>query len=713
MSDSKTISFHRLVGLLSGAVGKDRFDIKDNPSFGYRSDPDLKYVEPVLSRQPTSVADVPVDGARIILVSAPGATGKTAMTTSISQQASTPVFDLGKHEAVGSYSFVGMLFQTLPPDQLPAFLSGLQSGGVSVLIDALDEGCVKTGQAAFESFLGDIATMASTSKGCPFVIFGRTSVLELATVFFEERGVPVALLQIEPFIIDKAKEFVDNAMPANAISSRRAEYTRVRDYIIESVEGFFKSESDMRSNLFRRFIGYAPVLQSIGMMLRENLNFFDLYKELKQDNKKNVELVADIIERILLREVGKVSYDDILERRSTDFCDMVQAKAFSPDEQCERLLCRMLDRECDFRLTDDDEFNRLYDAKIEDWLKDHPFLDHSGRVVNVVFESYLLVRFMCESKYADAIYGYLHRHFGGMYMLFDFYVCSYGRDAEVDPRFLRFLYDSYQSRDRTDNRVMLEIEALSDDDTIEAEGVVRCSAEFKHPGSGGQETETDAELSLVIPVMKALELGSAVRNMIIDAPVDVVMPEVRAEFTSNVEFRVDSLMLQASYIVFNGSADGKDKDIIIECDTFCSSTSDGSLPVVSNMGGADVQFVNNSDMYFPLVQYKVGGAAARFDDKDLMDYYQKLRRIILHFRSHSKGVLAKYKRKIDSRIGDKSTGRVVLDALIAKGVIYSDETMYYISPEKLASELGVNFSGIRSFDVNDTVKAFLQSLVKK
>lgn len=80
------------------------------------------------------------------------------------------------------------------------------------------------------------------------------------------------------------------------------------------------------------------------------------------------------------------------------------------------------------------------------------------------------------------------------------------------------------------------------------------------------------------------------------------------------------------------------------------------------------------------------------------------------FRSHSKGDLARYKDKIDNRIGNSNIGKKVLDALIEKGILYSKEMLYFIDLEKMAMELGVKYDDIRSSIINDKIKHFLANI---
>ena len=80
------------------------------------------------------------------------------------------------------------------------------------------------------------------------------------------------------------------------------------------------------------------------------------------------------------------------------------------------------------------------------------------------------------------------------------------------------------------------------------------------------------------------------------------------------------------------------------------------------------------------------------------------------FRSHSKGEFAKVQSKINNRIASKPEGRRVVDALVAKGIIYPDGKMYFIDKNKMNDYLGLKFDGLRACVINDKVISFLKQI---
>ena len=101
-------------------------------------------------------------------------------------------------------------------DDIFIYHSGLKDGICSMILDGLDEAAIRITYESFESFLKNIAFFAKDSVGLPFIILGRPGVMEDAALILEENDVNVSLLQIEPFTIEKAKNFINGVL--NSVS---------------------------------------------------------------------------------------------------------------------------------------------------------------------------------------------------------------------------------------------------------------------------------------------------------------------------------------------------------------------------------------------------------------------------------------------------------------------------------------------------------------
>ena len=164
----------------------------------------------------------PPSTAPLILVSAPGAVGKSTLARQIAYRTGSVYVDLAATGPVGENTLSGGLLQS-------GLLDGWSKGTVALLIDGLDEARLRVTGEALESFLRDVARLSS-GRPLPTVLFGRTGAIEYAwLVLAEELAPPVLEISYydEQASIAFARARVQHtsATPAHLpgpISSRRA-----------------------------------------------------------------------------------------------------------------------------------------------------------------------------------------------------------------------------------------------------------------------------------------------------------------------------------------------------------------------------------------------------------------------------------------------------------------------------------------------------------
>jgi hypothetical protein len=179
------------------AGGMTGFDAKD---FGVASGPPT-FVPPTLNLV-ESASD-----PNITLVSARGATGKTALSKQVSSVKQVPRWDLGHQDAkaVSGDALEGRLGTFLDPAVgLPGFLA---HEGAFVVIDALDEARIRVSGQSWDEFLGSVA--AVSSDGHRFVLFGRERVLEDVWLALTDAGRRIAWFEISHFDSGQRVAYVD------------------------------------------------------------------------------------------------------------------------------------------------------------------------------------------------------------------------------------------------------------------------------------------------------------------------------------------------------------------------------------------------------------------------------------------------------------------------------------------------------------------------
>lgn len=113
---------------------------------------------------------------------------------------------------------------------------------------------------------------------------------------------------------------------------------------------------------------------------------------------------------------------------------------------------------------------------------------------------------------------------------------------------------------------------------------------------------------------------------------------------------------------------------------------------------------------YPLAGH-VKNIVPKFPDPEFNAKYRRLRRILLEFRSHSKGGLAKYRDKIEhERVVKNDIGRRVLAALVKEGVLWTDTKFYYINSDKCDQVLGISWHQLRQYQSSETLGQFLKDI---
>ena len=83
----------------------------------------------------------------------------------------------------------------------------------------------------------------------------------------------------------------------------------------------------------------------------------------------------------------------------------------------------------------------------------------------------------------------------------------------------------------------------------------------------------------------------------------------------------------------------------------------------------------------------------------------------MHFRSHSRGSLAKYKHKIEHwRVLGDDTGWAILGRLVKDGILTFSGNFYFLQPENVNAHLGISWEDLRKGRTSAKLLQYLGSL---
>ena len=683
---------------------KYKFKVNTNEFWLCESSNDT-YVEPDFSIIP-EISNCSLEEAQVILISAVGATGKSELTKRLSYSLKIPVVDLGQTKVVGGNSLTGLIFQYLQPLEGGQWLEDIQNGKTCMVIDALDEGYQKTNTQGFFDFLDDVRGKVSKDD-CSFIMLGRTNAVELASLYLDGQGIKVAVLQIEPFSLEKAKEFIDKKVFNSSSFQHLKSYEETRDYVLESLGDFFRAKESGYEDQSNRFIGYAPVLLAISELLNPKIysNYKKLLENLKNNKTKSLSLILDIMDMILERDKSKKVVPnlikDIVKNRSEEFQKKALRDAYTPEEQCARVLYILLGEEFPFKPIDDEAFDVEYRNGLETWMPEHPFLK-GCKPHNVVFESYILAKLVENNMYKDAVYRYLSKNQSNSFMFFYLFK-ELNERMEIESELIPYLYNSLKTLDTKKLYYSLEIEASDDNDDT--------SLYYDVTFVSSDNSLDDYEFKTVI--FDKLVWFGTISDINVDISQDFVMGSQRTDMFAPSYIHCENLVVHSNDI--NYSCRDLSKSIVIETKSIITNTPSGELPKIQGVGCSSGKFtiLTPNSIGYPYCDYRKNA-----NDEDLKmsavmtEIYQKMRRALIMFRSHSKGQLAKSHAKIDNRIGSTPLGRNVIKALVDNHIIYRDEHVYVIDNEAMDKFLGVKFDGIRNSTITDTMLQFLSDIEK-
>ena len=129
------------------------------------------------------------------------------------------------------------------------------------------------------------------------------------------------------------------------------------------------------------------------------------------------------------------------------------------------------------------------------------------------------------------------------------------------------------------------------------------------------------------------------------------------------------------------------------------------------IGGQLVVAVEDKNgLGYPIVQFAEERESLP-PDPQLSEKYLKLRRTLLHFRSHSRGTMAKYKYKVENeRLAGNDVGRAILKKLCADQILILEGNFYFLQPENVDRHLGVSWIDLQRGRTSQRLVNYLRSI---
>lgn len=629
----------------------------------------------------------------IWFVAAPGAVGKSTLARQIAAATSAVYLNLAEADTVAGNYLAGGLVKT-------GLYPYWQNEQCTVLIDALDEARLRVTQSSFEDFLDDIVTM-TRNRGVPLVIFGRVGVIDDSWLILNEKGVSPPIFEINFFDIERANKFVLSALrrisETPGFEPLRQNLQKHSVVYEDVVRKSLASINKLAASDGSRFSGYAPVLEAVAAVISREKN--PAHFSIDGDASSQSELLESLTAKILDRESEK------LRAQLGDIPIDTRARLYGPEEQMRRLSHVVLggpSPSIPNFLTPDEA--GVYATALEGFVAQHPYLDGnnrkaSGAVFSAAVNAFALFADESQLRIAAERYATDAGHTPNPFLI-DFYDAEIGKRKiqEIPPEHVGFIYESARSRASSGDIVRLSIEADKEAEHADME----ISAE-----NSATEGKTSGK-RYKISQAGMLKFGRQLSGVSIDAePMSLSIGDGGpAEIHGPTIISVAALNLLCSDLAFSKSdITQTDNSIFIEASELSVSTLN-SVPTVRSDVAVGVRWPGSEQFPWTSLSKEEEQIFGELGDK-----LKLFRRLVMAFRSHSKGELARFKDKIEhARMTGGDFGERLRQRMLDDGILTLRGPMYVLHPDKLGAATGVSFQDIKMRTFGEKARAYLAGI---
>lgn len=600
----------------------------------------------------------------IILVSAPGAVGKSTLARQIAYTAGAVYIDLAKTEPVGGNTISGGLVKT-------GLYEAWKNGQIALLIDGLDEARLRVTQEAFSAFLLDIADIAQKST-MPLVVFGRTGAVQDAWIVLEDTGVSLAILEIGYYGPDEAVEFaIARVRAATPHSAHETVQREAVSLLLSKLREQTQSDGD-------RFSGYAPVLQAVASRVEREDNPAALIAKVKSGEQPVT--LHTVVSSILERERGKLGQLKLED-------PTLAQKLYQADEQLDRLVARRYNVTAPSFPPMAPSDAQAYSNALATWVEDHPFLDGDKGTSSAVFEAAIIVNALKNSASAEmAVARELKRGAAANPFVAEFYLPDKPDDKRhyLPPGHIGVVYASLRARLSLGDEATLLVDssedAANDEDALQAQVEITLSR---------PNIEQQRVLNFDTEQTGTLRLGTYVEDVEISAPLSHVEigPGPEALLVSPVSIQCEKLTLSSDKVIAECPPNLAEGSVFLEA-TEIDAPRISSVPTLR--GNVKLSVVWPNSQAHPWTSFSA--LPTPIADPRLDEALRRFRKFVIAFRSHSKGSLKRYRPKIEHARMTKESGQAVLDLLVDNKILSVTGNMYTLDPDKLGELAGATYA---------------------
>jgi hypothetical protein len=619
----------------------------------------------------------------VVVISAPGAVGKTTLARATARMIGSPVWDLGRVK-VGHDFLDGSVAKTFGDQAFASVMGELRTGKRALVLDGLDEARLGVGvDDSFIAFLDSLADRFQNAGARPsLVLLGRTQVVEESAFWLRGRGLSVGHYQIEYFDRAKAWEFVKKYLEHRPDDRRKVPESELRpgSGLANGLDELLERLQDIATEAGTEplaLAGYAPVLVVVSELL-DDRNPYRVVQNLKKERGAwdSHALLGRIAGTLLDREHGKVCAQ-LGEIGTWEWNN----RAYLPEEQRLRLLARRAGVKLQSPPPHDlpDALRDRYEEKVES--VDHPFKDQA--IFNDYLHAWGLVAENLDVGLREGVRAYFRsreRQYRPTPLLARFVAALRdSRELRVRAPDFGFVYESVLAGLEQGETARLTLASEDPGAPVRGEIVVLRGTESVPPQRLRLELDVSAGEALWfwrrlayadITVAADVRIGSAGEDFALGPNADV---ECQAFFCAAPAVRVVAAKAEAAVSLVADSYQQGDE--------------------TPRLVGSEQEHLRVSwpAPAYPWNRYQAKRQSSVRVTREVEDAYRRLRRIVCRFRGRGYDAIGRHQDIIDSPfVAGRGPSRALLRYCLDQRLVRSDPPFYVLDTEKLR-QLGMHW----------------------
>lgn len=392
---------------------------------------------------------------KVIIFSAAGATGKSALAHFLAHEFKCPYWDLSL-TPVGDSTFYGRLDKRIGRRNIDSFHSKLENGETALIIDAFDEAEIRRGRSDIELFLDDIIEFSDGLKVPSIILLSRSESARFLQEYLSQNSIPLSHYEIGAIDEENGKEFIRQLLQIRGKD--------ITPTINDAIDKEFESISLYLKDAARDFLGYPPVLEALTAVLMQESNTLKLIQGLKRGTNSD-KIFEKIMRGLLIREQQKVTSQlkPLWNESAPEFHDW--GSIYNCDEQIYDILSYVwfsdLYGDVSSPAIPDKLYNQ-YSKAIEAFLPSHPFIKEVSPsqyyFSGPAFRDYSIIYGLISSNtdLQDMARSCLEKLDKSSPLLAEFF-STMNKRKRIKSHDLPYIYDSFKASEKNNQHTALSI----------------------------------------------------------------------------------------------------------------------------------------------------------------------------------------------------------------------------------------------------------------